>query len=64
MSGKDHIEQKNMCSTEVDYLLIQYEWPAITVFSAQLVKERLVKEAKNSVKKDGGLHTFTTEKKE
>jgi len=34
--GKDHNERKNMYSTEVDYLLIQYARPAITAFSAQI----------------------------
>ena len=64
LPGKDHVERKNMYSTKVDYLLIRYARPAITAFSAQLVKERLVIEAKNTVKTDGGLHTFTSGKKE
>ena len=61
---KDHIERKNMYSTDIDYLQLQYARPAITAFSAQLVKERLIREAKNMAKKDGGLHTFTMGKKE
>jgi hypothetical protein len=63
---KDHIERRNMYSTDIDYIQIQYARPAITAFSAQLVKleERLIREAKNTVKKDGGLHAFTTGKKE
>ena len=64
IAEKNHFEQKNMYSTNIDYLLIQYAWPAITSFSAQLVKERLIREAKNTAKKDGGLHTFMTGKKE
>lgn len=64
LPAKDHLEWRYMYSTEVDYLTIQYARPAITAFTAQLVKERLVREAKTTVKSDGGLHTFTTGKKE
>ena len=64
LPANDHLERKYMYSTEVEYLLIQYARPAMTAFAAQLVKERLVREEKKTVKRDGGLHTFTTEKKE
>jgi hypothetical protein len=64
LPANDHLEQKYMYSTEVDCLLIQYARPAITAFAAQLVKEKLVREVKMTVKSDGGLHTFTTGKKE
>jgi hypothetical protein len=50
-------------STEIDYLSIRFARPAITSFAAQLVKQKIIKEATKTVQSDGGLHTFTSREK-
>lgn len=60
----DHSEREFLYSTEVGYLNIRYARPAMTSFSAQLIQKQLVREAQKTVKKDGGLHTFTSNSNE
>jgi len=47
-------------SLSTNYHAIHYARPAITSFAAQLVEAELIKEASRTVRKDGGLHTFTS----
>lgn len=53
-------ERHMLYSTEVNYQEIKYARPAITSFAAQIVLAKLVKDATKTVKRDGGLHTFTS----
>jgi hypothetical protein len=51
-------------STTDCYISIKYARPAITSFAAQTVQEKLIKDAAKTVKHNGGLHTFTTQRDE
>ena len=61
---EDDKERQLLYSTEVDYRCIKHARPAMTSFAAQLIQEKLVREARRAVQKDGGLHTFTLKGKE
>lgn len=55
----DH-ERDLFFSLSTNYHAIHYARPAITSFAAQLVEAELIKAASRTVRKDGGLHTFTS----
>ncbi|KAF9524238.1 hypothetical protein CPB83DRAFT_947604 [Crepidotus variabilis] len=56
------VERAYLYSTDHPYCDLKYARPAITSFATQLVKEKALQEIKKVVRKDGGLHTFTTRK--
>lgn len=47
-------------STTVDYQSIKHARPAISSFAAQLIGAKLTQEARKGVKRESGLHTFTS----
>lgn len=60
LPDETHLERQLLYSTQRNYYKIQYARPAITSFAMQLVCDKAVEEMRQVVKKDGGLHTFTT----
>ena len=59
---EENSERHMLFSTTDGYISIRYARPAITSFAAQTVQEKLVKDAAKTVKRNEGLHTFTTQR--
>ncbi|KAF8962188.1 hypothetical protein BDZ97DRAFT_1759423 [Flammula alnicola] len=64
LPSEQDYERQMFYSTTVDYRTIKHARPAITSFAAQVIKEKLVKEARKVVKSESGLHTFTSKGKD
>ena len=60
--GRLHQDSELMYSTTVPYLTIKPIRPALTLFAAQLVESKLVKEAEAAISSSSGLHVSISAK--
>ena len=60
LPAKSHPEHFMAYSVHISYLDIKHARPALTSFAAQIVMRKLDQEGRKIVKKESGLHTFTS----